>query len=132
MSSFGIVRDRQQGWQAGLGDISPDLREQVDALVQGGRPSMAAIRQVSISDWPAAESHQVTALRRRMVRAVLVCMLSSICATLAGVALGAFAQSGWDAVHPWVSLMALVGSIGLLAIGLGILFTASQLPSQGS
>ena len=52
-----------------------------------------------------------------MLRAFVVCAVSLICSVLAVVALVAFAESGWDAVHPWISLMALVGSLGLLGIG---------------
>ena len=64
-------------------------------------------------------------LRRSMLRAFVVCAVSLICSVLAVVALVAFAESGWDAVHPWVSLMILVGSLGLLGIGLGILVSAT-------
>ena len=126
MSSFGTVQDRRQGWKAGLGTTSPDFSQQVAALAQGAQHRGAA----AISEWPAPEHHYVDALRRRMVRAVTVCILASVCATLAIVAMLLFAQSGWDVVHPWVSMMALVGSLGLLAIGLSILFTASKSSHQ--
>ena len=127
MSSFDLVDDRRQGWapQAlkgapaptqGFGDSLPETRSQTQAL-----PS-----RVTISDWPAQspELQHVTNLGRSMFRAVVVCMLSSVCAALAVVALVAFAKTGWDAVHPWVSMMALVGSVGLLGIGLTILIAA--------
>lgn len=128
MSSFGAVGNGQHGWQASLGGVSPALQERVDALVQGsGLGSTATSQHVSISAWPATDRRQVAAIQQRMVRAVFVCILSSICATLAIVALVAFAHSGWEAVHPWVSFMALVGSLGLFGIGLGILLTSSQL-----
>lgn len=70
------------------------------------------------------ELRYITELGRSMFRAVVVCTLSSVCATLAVVALVAFARSGWDGVHPWVSLMSLIGALGLLAIGISILASA--------
>ena len=79
---------------------------------------------MSIMAAQSPELRYVTELGRSMVRAVVVCIPASVCAALAVVALVAFARSGWDGVHPWVSLMTLVGALGLLAIGISILASA--------
>ena len=127
MAGFDVARHREQGWapQArkgmptpthGFGSFFPE------APAQG----QASANWVTISDWPSRspDLRYVSELSRSMFRAVVVCMLSSTCAVLAVVALVAFSQSGWDVIHPWVSIMTLVGSVGLLSIGLRILLSA--------
>lgn len=124
MTNWGTVQE----WQS----ESSSFQDRIGELARG-RPvtSSMPVGRVRISDWPAQswptqspELRYVTELGRSMVRAVVVCTLSSVCASLAVVALVAFAHSGWDGVHPWVSLMTLIGALGLLAIGLSILASA--------
>ncbi len=127
MVGLDVARHREQGWapQARRGIPTPALGFGSlfpEAPAQG----QASANLVTISDWPARspDLQYVENLSRSMFRAVVVCTLSAACAALAVVALILFAQSGWDAVHPWVSLMIVVGSLGLLGIGLGILVSA--------
>ena len=44
----------------------------------------------------------------------IVIVLSLAVAMLAAICLVMFIHSGWDAIHPWVSMMALFGSVSMM------------------
>lgn len=125
MTTFETARALQEEWQSNPVRGDNQFEEITRALVQ------AASGRVTITDWPekpndTPEIHYVSELGRSMLRAFVVCAISLVCSVLAIVALVLFAHSGWDDVHPWVSLMALLGSLGLLGIGLGVLLSARK------